>query len=147
MTDLKDIIQRLDNIEKKLGMRQYEKTEPEIDWEAEVRSGRCFVEVSGTRLGVEEWTGPYLLERYNPYSPWPFSAGGLLYKHKHARIATVPGVWRSWHGGECPVESGNLICVKHRNGEYQRGVAGMFNENLWKHKNGSVDIVAFCVLP
>jgi hypothetical protein len=58
--------------------------------------------------------------------------------------------WIDWHGGECPVEIGALVHVKHRDGEIFYGaMAGCYDEDgasharCWLHDGSDGDIVQY----
>lgn len=61
-----------------------------------------------------------------------------------AALAAKNGGWIEWGGGECPVEKGTLIDVKHRDGEvYQNKPAIGDNNVCWSHTGFHGDIIAY----
>lgn len=49
--------------------------------------------------------------------------------------------WIEWHGGECPVDGGKWINIRHRDGcEKEVGKAGLFR---WDHRQWVGDIIAY----
>ena len=51
--------------------------------------------------------------------------------------------WIPWKGGECPVERGDVVRVKAKNGEIDTDKAHFYN---WWHTGSSFDIVAYRVV-
>ena len=51
--------------------------------------------------------------------------------------------WIPWEGGECPVERGDVVRVKAKNGEIDTDKAHFYN---WWHTGSSFDIVAYRVV-
>lgn len=61
-----------------------------------------------------------------------------------AALAAKNDGWIEWGGGECPVEKGTLIDVKHRDGEvYQNKPAIGDNNVCWSHTGFHGDIIAY----
>lgn len=61
-----------------------------------------------------------------------------------AALAVKNEGWIEWGGGECPVEKGTLIDVKHRDGEvYQNKPAIGDNNVCWSHTGFHGDIIAY----
>lgn len=122
----------------------------EIDWEAEVDSGICFVGCSNaSQEDADEIARTLdrsvsLLTDYDPSSEYPFQTlliAACPSASRFAAIATVRGVVRSWHGGECPVP-GDAEVITWMRGEDRRtlGIAGEYS---WEHNGGDNDIVKF----
>ena len=53
------------------------------------------------------------------------------------------GDWIPWKGGECPVERGDVVRVKAKNGEIDTDKAHFYN---WWHTGGPNDIIAYRVV-
>ena len=51
--------------------------------------------------------------------------------------------WIPWEGGECPVERGDVVRVKAKNGEIDTDKAHFYN---WWHTGGPNDIIAYRVV-
>lgn len=61
-----------------------------------------------------------------------------------AALAAKNEGWIEWGGGNCPVEKGTLIDVKHRDGEiYQNKPAMGDNNTRWSHTGSRGDIIAY----
>lgn len=61
-----------------------------------------------------------------------------------AALAAKNDGWIEWGGGECPVEKGTLVDVKHRDGEvYQNKPAIGDNNVCWSHTGFHGDIIAY----
>lgn len=61
-----------------------------------------------------------------------------------AALASKNEGWIEWGGGNCPVEKGTLIDVKHRDGEiYQNKPAMGENNSRWSHFGSHGDIIAY----
>lgn len=61
-----------------------------------------------------------------------------------AALAAKNDGWIEWGGGNCPVEKGMLIDVKHRDGEiYQNKPAMGDNNTRWSHTGSRGDIIAY----
>ena len=65
-------------------------------------------------------------------------------KQYEAALAAKNEGWIEWGGGNCPVEKGTLIDVKHRDGEiYQNKPAMGENNSRWSHFGSHGDIIAY----
>ena len=51
--------------------------------------------------------------------------------------------WIPWEGGECPVERGDVVRVKAKNGEIDTDKAHFYD---WWHTGSSFDIIAYRVV-
>lgn len=61
-----------------------------------------------------------------------------------AALAAKNDGWIEWGGGNCPMEKGTLIDVKHRDGEiYQNKPAMGDNNTRWSHTGSRGDIIAY----
>lgn len=61
-----------------------------------------------------------------------------------AALAAKNDGWIDWGGGNCPVEKGTLIDVKHRDGEiYQNKPAMGDNNTRWSHTGSRGDIISY----
>lgn len=61
-----------------------------------------------------------------------------------AALAVKNEGWIEWGGGECPVEKGTLIDVKHRDGEVYQNKPAIGDYNVcWSHTGFHGDIIAY----
>lgn len=61
-----------------------------------------------------------------------------------AALAAKNDGWIEWGGGECPVEKGALVDVKHLDGEIYQNKPAMGDNNVcWSHNGSHGDIIAY----
>lgn len=61
-----------------------------------------------------------------------------------AALAAKSDGWIEWGGGECPVEKGALVDVKHLDGEIYQNKPAMGDNNVcWSHNGSHGDIIAY----
>ena len=72
-------------------------------------------------------------------------AHAAIAKAEAALAAPQPsyGDWIPWKGGECPVERGDVVRVKAKNGEIDTDKAHFYD---WHHTGSSLDIIAYRVV-
>ncbi len=76
----------------------------------------------------------------------------ILSREEYFHLHPAPDAdgWIEWNGGECPVEFGELIDVKYRDGHFQtecrardRCDTDLYATTFWGNSGGSADIIAY----
>lgn len=69
-----------------------------------------------------------------------------------AALAAKNDGWIEWGGGECPVEEGELVDVKYRDGAIKKGLRALIPNSgrsasrlFWVKDNLPTDIIAYCL--
>lgn len=77
---------------------------------------------------------------------------GMNSRALDAALAAKNDGWIEWGGGECPVPTGTLVCVKWRDGRIDDGIPAKISHDLdsskrhairWQHHGNSHDIIAY----
>ena len=73
-----------------------------------------------------------------------FRLGMKWASRNRGSVADLPGGWRLWLGGECPVGPGVRVDVRYRSGDV--GVNWLGRIFRWHHESNSFDIVAYRIV-
>ncbi|MGK1930552.1 hypothetical protein ACR91X_24785 [Klebsiella pneumoniae] len=104
-------------------------------------SGRVFFD---GRFAPQGFILPRASDAWNKHEH-PYSYTNVVTRDQYeAALAAKNEGWIEWSGGNCPVEKGTLIDVKHRDGEiYQNKPAMGDNNTRWSHTGSRGDIIAY----
>lgn len=101
------------------------------------------VSVGWTGDGRSDCYGKYAARKLKPLAS-DYDTAIITREQYEAALAAKNDGWIEWGGGECPVEEGVLVDVKHRDGEvYQNKPAIGDNNVCWSHTGFHGDIIAY----
>jgi hypothetical protein len=98
----------------------------------------------GTWRYSSAWEGYSMLASDSTCLASDYDTAIITRDQYEAALAAKNDGWIEWGGGNCPVEKGTLIDVKHRDGEiYQNKPAMGDNNTRWSNTGSRGDIIAY----